>query len=111
MNVGQWANEALGAGAEPEQTDNPKEGGAKPADIAANPPDLGVADLIGWEEEKLTSLREASPESPEGMTPNPPTWVTDEGAWNRAKAAVEKYWGNYSEPWAVVAHVYNMTGG
>jgi len=38
---------------------------------------------------------------------NPPAWVEDEAAWGKAKAAVEKNWGSYDEPWAVVAHVYD----
>lgn len=43
---------------------------------------------------------------------NPPEWVDDEAAWERAKKAVEPKWGDYDEPWAVVAHVYKqMTGG
>lgn len=42
---------------------------------------------------------------------NPPSWVHDEGTWEKAKAAVQKYWGNYSEPWAVVTHVYEQMGG
>jgi hypothetical protein len=43
---------------------------------------------------------------------NPPAWVDDEGAWERAKAAVEPSWDSYDEPWAVVAFVYsNMKGG
>lgn len=49
-----------------------------------------------------------APERPD----NPPSWVTDEDAWEKAKAAVKKNWGDYDEPWAVVSHVYqNMTGG
>ena len=43
---------------------------------------------------------------------NPPSWVDDEASWERAKEIVKKKWGDYDEPWAVVAHVYNnMTGG
>lgn len=42
---------------------------------------------------------------------NPPAWVADESKWERAKQAVEKRWGNYDEPWAVVAHVYENMGG
>lgn len=37
---------------------------------------------------------------------NPPTWVVDEKAWERAKAAVRPHWETYREPWAVVARVY-----
>lgn len=42
---------------------------------------------------------------------NPPAWVHDEATWERAKKAVEKRWGQYSEPWAVVTHVYYNMGG
>lgn len=46
------------------------------------------------------------PERPD----NPPSWVDDEAAWEDAKKAVKKNWGDYDEPWAVVASVYaNMT--
>lgn len=114
--IGQWADRTLGVGMGNEpQSELQAEGIAgSPAAIAANPPDIGFADLggAGWEDEKIATLREASSESADGMTPNPPAWVTNEAAWDRAKEAVRPYWGNYSEPWAVVAHVYNnMTGG
>lgn len=42
---------------------------------------------------------------------NPPAWVKSEAIWDRAKAAVEPNWASYSEPWAVVAHVYEQMGG
>ena len=42
---------------------------------------------------------------------NPPSWVADEALWERAKLAVRPYWDNYSEPWAVVASVYEQMGG
>lgn len=42
---------------------------------------------------------------------NPPSWVHDEPTWERAKAEVRPYWHNYSDPWAVVAHVYRNMGG
>ena len=45
---------------------------------------------------------------------NPPAWVEDEDLWERAKAAVnpEAEDAPYSDPWAVVAHVYKkMSGG
>jgi len=42
---------------------------------------------------------------------NPPSWVKDESTWERAKAEVRKQWSNYSEPWAVVVHVYEQMGG
>ena len=37
---------------------------------------------------------------------NPPQWVTDERAWNRAKTIVKPKWGDYDEPYAVVATIY-----
>lgn len=42
---------------------------------------------------------------------NPPSWVMDETTWTRAKEQVRPYWDAYSEPWAVVAHVYRQMGG
>lgn len=42
---------------------------------------------------------------------NPPQWVADETTWERAKAHVRPYWNAYSEPWAVVATVYESMGG
>jgi hypothetical protein len=42
---------------------------------------------------------------------NPPSWVDDEAAWDRAKEAVRPKWDSYDQPYAVVAHVYQqMTG-
>lgn len=41
-----------------------------------------------------------------GYTKNPPSWVTDEEAWERAYEAVEPRWETYDEPWAVVAFIY-----
>jgi len=37
---------------------------------------------------------------------NPPAFVSDEAAWERAKKIVRPHWKNYEHPWAVVAHVY-----
>src|SRR5262245_45775239 len=45
------------------------------------------------------------------MPGNPPAWVHDEATWEKAKAAVRKYWDSYDEPWAVVSHVYEQMGG
>lgn len=42
---------------------------------------------------------------------NPPASITDEETWNKAKKAVEPYWDNYDEPYAVVMHVYEAMGG
>lgn len=46
---------------------------------------------------------------------NPPAWVgeEDEPVWERAKEAVdpEGAGAHYSDPWAVVAHVYKKMGG
>jgi len=44
---------------------------------------------------------------------NPPVWVADEDTWERAKEAVdpEGRGGDYDEPWAVVAYVYERMGG
>jgi hypothetical protein len=43
---------------------------------------------------------------------NPPAWVEDEAAWERAKEQIKPKWDDYEEPWAVVVHIYKqMTGG
>jgi hypothetical protein len=44
---------------------------------------------------------------------NPPEWVTSKKTWERAKRAVDPNGkgAKYSEPWAVVAHVYRKMGG
>lgn len=42
---------------------------------------------------------------------NPPSWVRDEATWERAKRQVRPYWHSYSDPWAVVTHVYEQMGG
>ena len=42
---------------------------------------------------------------------NPPAWVNNESLWEKAKRAVEPYWSDYDEPWAVVSHVYFNMGG
>jgi len=42
---------------------------------------------------------------------NPPASIADEATWERAKQAVEPYWDRYSEPYAVVMHVYKNMGG
>lgn len=74
-------------------------------------PNVGVDDLKGLGAEQKAQLRGWGKQRPP-MPGNPPSWVTDEAAWERAKAAVKDRWDQYDEPWAVVAHVYqNMTGG
>lgn len=42
---------------------------------------------------------------------NPPEFVEDEATWERAHKAVEPRFGDYDEPWAVIAHVYKAMGG
>lgn len=42
---------------------------------------------------------------------NPPSSITDEDIWEKAKAAVEPRWEEYDEPYAVVMHVYEAMGG
>jgi hypothetical protein len=42
---------------------------------------------------------------------NPPQWVLDEETWEKASDAVEPYWDEYDEPYAVVTHVYKAMGG
>ena len=75
----------------------------------APPEDIRIEDLDIPEEMKA-QLR-AWGKHPPPVPGNPPNSVHDEGTWERAKKAVEKHWGNYSEPWAVVMHVYQNMGG
>lgn len=42
----------------------------------------------------------------ESYANNPPSWATDEKAWERAEAAVWPRWEDYDEPYAVVAFIY-----
>jgi hypothetical protein len=82
----------------------------KPA-ASASPADVKVVQLKGLDDAARAQLKGWGKQRPP-VPGNPPSWVDDEGAWERAKEAVKKNWGNYDEPWAVVAHVYqNMTGG
>jgi hypothetical protein len=41
----------------------------------------------------------------------PISWVANDSTWQKAKTAVQKNWGAYDEPYAVVAHVYQQMGG
>lgn len=75
------------------------------------PPNVRAKDLPGLDATARAQLSGWGKQRPP-VPGNPPSWVDDEAAWERAKKAVEKNWGDYDEPWAVVAHVYqNMTGG
>lgn len=77
---------------------------------AQPPPDDVKVDDLDLDKAAKAQLRSWGKRKPP-VPGNPPEWVTDEGAWERAKKEVEKNWGSYSEPWAVVTHVYkNMTG-
>lgn len=78
-----------------------KGGGTKPSDAKAS-------SLTWLNEEDRAVLAKAKSVGWEG---NPPAWVDDEATWDRAKAAVEKYWDEYDEPYAVVASVYENMGG
>lgn len=93
-NYGDWAAKA----------DRPKAGnpGAPPPNVKAD----DLTHLRPEDREKIKTTGKARV-----MPGNPPAWVHDEATWERAKKAVQKYWGNYDEPWAVVAHVYGQMGG
>lgn len=71
---------------------------------APSGPDEGTA-VAALSPERLAMARKVTPAT------NPPAWVDDEGTWERAKEAVEKYWDRYSEPYAVVTYVYEQMGG
>ncbi len=74
----------------------------------AKPPNT-KSEALTWLGEKDREIL-AKPKSI-GWKGNPPAWVDDEATWDRAKAAVEKYWDEYDEPYAVVASVYENMGG
>lgn len=73
------------------------------------PPDVRIADLDYLGPAAQGEL--AALGSDINAPGNPPRWAADKGKWERAKEAVQKYWGRYSEPYAVVAHVYERMGG
>ncbi|HZL96180.1 MAG TPA: hypothetical protein VFB99_21165 [Vicinamibacterales bacterium] len=60
------------------------------------PPDVATKDLKGLDTEAISWITKAGtePEQPD----NPPEWARDKAKWERAKAAVKKYWSKYSEP-------------
>jgi len=68
----------------------------------------GHPDLMDLAEE----LAEAVEEHGEPMA-NPPAWAKDKAKWREAKQAVDPTGAGakYSEPWAVVSHVYKKLGG
>lgn len=85
--------------------------GASPSRMNVALPNVRVDDLEWLDDAGKQQLRDWGT-TPPPVPGNPPAWVTDESAWERAKDAVKKKWTDYDEPWAVVAHVYqNMTGG
>lgn len=76
--------------------------------------DLKLAEKVGREvkggktdKEVMSVIADYDPD----VDGNPAEWVADEQLWDRAKAAVEPKWGDYDEPYAVVAHVYKQLGG
>ena len=102
-------------------TNNPFLDGHKPIELtrvsamAEEPPakmepphDVKADDLDVSDEAKAWIKEAGTAEEVEG---NPPAWVGDEATWERAKEAVRPKWGDYAEPWAVVAHVYRQMGG
>jgi hypothetical protein len=98
-------------GGDKEQDD--KGDGDNPGDGEGDESDEAIASRVGGEVQSgkvdadlMEKLADFDPE--EG---NPPSWVSDEGTWNRAKKAVEPKWDEYDEPYAVVAHVYREMGG
>jgi len=91
-----WAGRQLGMG--------PGRGAARIGDL----PDVRIADLPISEAAK----RELAALGNDVAAPgNPPSMIHDEATWERAKDAVRKNWDKYSEPYAVVMHVYENMGG
>jgi hypothetical protein len=92
-----WSNNVLGKPVAPEPM------------AEEMPPDVKIVELdfLTDEQKALLAALGTELEAPG----NPPAWATDDATWERAKEAVEPYWGNYSEPYAVTTHVYRAMGG
>ena len=77
-----------------------------------------IAELVenGEGEPELYELAEELAEEIEDLgeeAENPPAWAANPDLWNEAEKAVEPAGkgSKYSEPYAVVAHVYKKLGG
>jgi hypothetical protein len=85
-------------------------GAKKPSsslDIDELPTEQQASATLNREERDWVALDPKNPGRPD----NPPGFVDDEDAWDRAKASVKKHWNDYDEPYAVVMSVYKkMTG-
>ncbi len=98
-NYGQWAAKA----------DRPSTTKASPPAKKPPYPNVKADDLTHLRPEDRAKIKATG--KARVMPGNPPAWVKDEGTWEKAKAAVQKYWDNYDEPWAVVSHVFQQMGG
>lgn len=102
-----WANQQRGVDPAPNAAVSASMHSPAPAQPAPTEGQLLTAmltpDRAAWVSKDPRSL-----ERPD----NPPSWVDDEAAWEKAKAAVKPKWDDYEEPWAVVSHIYgSITGG
>lgn len=71
----------------------------------------GIPELHDLAEELVEAMEEAEEEGEE--LENPPKWAASPSIWDKAEAAVdpEGKGSKYSEPYAVVTHVYRRMGG
>lgn len=71
----------------------------------------GIPELHDLAEELVAVMEEAEEEGEE--LENPPAWAVSPSIWDKAEAAVdpEGKGSKYSEPYAVVTHVYRRMGG
>jgi hypothetical protein len=72
------------------------------------PKDVKASELTWLDKEDRKQLKDwGTDKEVEG---NPPKWA-DPAKWKKAKKVVKEYWKKYSDPYAVVAHVYHSMGG
>lgn len=78
--------------------------------INETPADIKSTDLT-WLDEEERALIKMNGKNDKYLPHNPPSSVTSEKIWDRAKKAVKKYWKKYDEPWGAVFNVYKQMGG
>lgn len=108
-------------GEEPMPGDNPDED-AEPEAIELTPEQIEeIGEMVenGDGEPELMDLAEALQDEIDAMgedaelPPPPPTWAINPDIWEKAEKAVDPdgAGAQYTEPWAVVIHVYSKMGG
>jgi hypothetical protein len=81
------------------------------AKAKAEMPEACKADDLDWLDEREREYIDKMGDDVESLM-NPPPFVLDKDKWKKAKKAVKKYWGKYSDPYAVIMKIYrdNMGG-